>query len=215
MGVGCALHIAAGSPDTSRCPWKSIPTPTRSGPGPQPMGRCLTGHLCCKSLSYLGAQEPCSGGRPARGSISEAQGSRHPGHRTRWMHLAPLLGRPQVSMQTPWTDSALGNSDQRLMTLAIKTWVSCSATTPGGLLELILSAVPGGTRCGLLKGHHSMSKVLEKLPHRDWILGMKNGHVVQPREPLGQKCQHPCGATNQRFASLCFLSHRNNQQPWG
>lgn len=75
---------------------------------PSPQG-CLAGHLPrCTSQSYLGVQEPCSGGPLTRGSISEVQGSRRPGHRARWAPLAPLWGRLRGSMQTPRTGSGLG-----------------------------------------------------------------------------------------------------------
>lgn len=83
------------------------PSPDR-GQAPSPRG-CLAGHLLrCTSQSYLGVREPRSGGPLTRGSISEVQGSRRPGRRTRWMPLAPPWGRPRVSMQTPRTGSGLG-----------------------------------------------------------------------------------------------------------
>lgn len=107
LGSGRALHPAVGAPPPP-CSWQLARTSTRSGPGAQPPG-CLAGHLPrCTSQSYLGVQEPCSGGPLTRGSISEVQGSRRPGHRARWAPLAPPWGRPRGSMQTPRTGSGLG-----------------------------------------------------------------------------------------------------------
>lgn len=175
--------------------------PATPGQGSQPTGGCLTGHLlCCRPQSYLGAWEPHSGGPPTRGSISEVQGSRCPGHRARRTLLAPPLGRPQVSTRTPRTGSGLGG-----------TWLAVNGVgskNVGGLgaswlwLHLWSPEAPSVAAQGPCPGLDSA--VHGPKSWRDWLWGYEKWHVVLPGEPLGQKCQHLCGATNPRVRRSLF-----------